>query len=181
MTTDSSVLERCRAAYESARRKRATMLSVPVMLVAALGVAVAPKHLLGALVGLIFVAAAWLCLVIGRVAERALFPGVVAGLIPLMAAQATRVIGHGCTGSACISLCLPACTVGGITAGLVLAWVGRQQSSPLFFVIGGFFSILVGAFGCSCIGYSGVIGLITGVVLTTSVPAAVRVTRWLDR
>ena len=181
MTTESIALARCTAAYESARRKRATMLSVPVMVVAALGAVVAPKHLLGAMVGVVFIAAAWLCFVIGRVAERALFPGVVAGLIPLVAAQATRVIGHGCTGSACISLCLPACTVGGVAAGLVLAWAGRRQSSPLFFAIGGFFSILVGAFGCSCVGYSGVIGLIAGVALTTSVPTAVRVTQWLDR
>jgi hypothetical protein len=94
-------------------------------------------------------------------------------LIPLACAlMANR--GHLCAGGHCSTWCLPACISGGVVAGLVVSWVATKRGLDWRFWLGASaISLLTGAMGCACIGYSGVIGLAAG-FLGGTVPLLVR-------
>jgi hypothetical protein len=118
-------------------------------------------------VGALIAAIAWLCIWRGRIAARAVLPGVLAGLVPLTLAFAAQSYGHVCTGSACYSLCVPACTSGGVIGGLVIAGLGRHVASPVrFWALAALLAGLEGSLGCSCVGFGGVLGLGLGLVVT---------------
>jgi hypothetical protein len=95
----------------------------------------------------------------GRDPQKAVLPGVTAGLVPLaIALCANRV--HACGPDGCSSLCVPACTFGGMVAGLAVASIGnRRKAGVWFWLSASSLAILTGAMGCACIGYSGVVGL----------------------
>ena len=171
MAIDVGVMqERLRHAYESGRRRRALWLACPFALVGILGVLAGPRPLLAAGVGVGVCALAFACFVLGRQLERAVFPGTLAGFIPFGLAQLTRVYGHACMGGHCMSLCIPACTAGGVVAGLMVTIVARRQRAPAsFYVAAGVFSALTGALGCSCVGFTGVLGLVAGLVASSAV------------
>jgi len=95
----------------------------------------------------------------GRDPQRAVLPGVAAGLVPLLLALCANRM-HYCGPDGCTSLCVPACTLGGGLAGLVVARVGRQRRAGVWFWLSAStLALLTGAMGCSCIGYSGILGL----------------------
>jgi hypothetical protein len=99
----------------------------------------------------------------GRELRKAVLPGVSLGLIPLTLALCANQMHHACMGGACMSVCLPACTVGGFAAGIGMAVVGHRQRQGLgYWVAASTITVLTGAMGCSCVGYAGVIGLIAG-------------------
>jgi len=92
----------------------------------------------------------------------ALWPGVLSGLIPLVFALVANY-GHGCSGDHCSSLCVPACTFGGVTAGVVVSVVAtRLKLRWGFWLSASTVSMLTGAMGCACVGYSGVLALVGG-------------------
>lgn len=62
-----------------------------------------------------------------------------------------------------MALCVPACALGGLGAGVGISIIGlrRKQSWP-FWVSATTLTLLTGAMGCSCVGYGGIAGLATG-------------------
>ncbi|HEX2882150.1 MAG TPA: hypothetical protein VHO25_21670, partial [Polyangiaceae bacterium] len=97
----------------------------------------------------------------GQGLQRAVLPGVFAGLIPLASALCANHFGHVCTGGGCVSLCLPACILGGVSAGALLGYWARGRSWG-FVLAASSLALLTGAMGCGCIGYAGVLGLLAG-------------------
>lgn len=174
----SSVQDRLRGAYEAGRRQRALWLASPFAVVGLAGLLAGPRPLVAVAVGLAVCGLAFACFVAGRQLELAVLPGTVAGFIPFGLAQLTRLWGHACLGGHCVSLCLPACTAGGVLAGLMVTVIGRRRGAgPTFYLAAGAFSALTGALGCSCIGYTGVIGLVVGLVASSAAGALVGLVR----
>lgn len=154
---------RARRKYEWARARRAVVGFAPALLIIALA-ALASKHPTTALVfgSLLFVVGAGL-LWYGREIRRAVLPGFMMGLLPLALALCANHLGHACMGDRCLSLCIPACTVGGLGAGAGVSLFGvRWKQGPGFWVGATTLTLLTGAMGCSCVGYSGIAGLAAG-------------------
>lgn len=156
---------RVRLKYEWGRAKRAVIgfapVSVIVLVAALLGSRPASTLMFGCAV---FVAGA-LLLWYGRELRRAVLPGVLAGIVPLSLAIGANRFGHVCTGDGCVMLCVPACALGGLIAGLGVAIVGhRGRHGAGFWVAASSLAILTGAMGCACVGYSGLAGLGMGFV-----------------
>jgi hypothetical protein len=107
---------------------------------------------------------------LGGLRARAAVSGLKAGLIPLGLSHLANLTGHVCIpGRGCASLCIPACTLGGVLAGLLLERVARQTARPwLVRLVGGSLALSTGALGCSCVGYGGILGLILGVAFSLS-------------
>ena len=153
---------RLRARYEWVRLRNAVLGFAPVLLIVALALAIAGRSAtltFGLTMFGFGVAMLWY----GRGLKHAVLPGVAAGLVPLALALCANQMGHVCTGSQCMSLCMPACIAGGVVAGLAVASIGFQRKAgPGFWLGASTLAILTGAMGCSCIGYSGVFGLAAG-------------------
>ncbi len=168
----ASALARAERAYEIGRARRAATLSVPLLAFAVVAVCLGARPLAACCVGVMLLGVAWFCLWRGQTLGRAVFPGVVAGLVPLALAVGAQSCGHVCTGTQCVSLCIPACTIGGVVAGLLIARSSRHVSSRGAFLAGASaIAILVGSLGCACVGYGGVAGLAVGLAFTL-VPAS---------
>jgi len=166
--------KRARKAYERARWRLALVTPWPLIgLVAAMAIfggrPLAALGLGGALY-LIAMLLRWR----GQEFGASLTPGVLAGAVPLVLATIARCSGHVCVGGSCVSLCLPACCAGGVIAGLVITAVGIRRSAGVRF-FGGAFAVaaLVGALGCSCVGFGGIIGLTAGLSIAL-LPGVVR-------
>lgn len=164
MSVDLSLAEaRARRAYEAGRRSLASWIALPLALIGVVAVCFGTHVVFGALAGAAIVAVSWLAIWRGRVAATAVLPGVVAGFVPLACAFAAQSYGHVCTGSQCYSLCMPACTTGGVIAGLLIARLGRNvRARGTFFGVAAAIAALEGSLGCSCVGFGGVIGLGVG-------------------
>jgi hypothetical protein len=174
-----ALLSRAEHAYEFGRARRAAALAVPLLALVIIAALLGATPATAVCVGLGLLASTWFFLWRGQSLGRSVLPGIVAGLIPLALAVGARAYGHVCTGSQCFSLCIPACTLGGALAGFVIAYAGRHARSRGWFFFGAsVLAALVGAFGCSCVGFGGVIGLGIGLVATL-VPAAWAGTRKL--
>jgi hypothetical protein len=165
---------RARRHYEWARARRALIGFTPALIVVTCATTFA-RHPAWTLAfgGAMFVLGAGL-LWYGRDVRRAVLPGVAAGLVPLVFGLCAFRVGHICTGDNCMMFCVPACTVGGLVAGLGVAAVALGRSSGLgFWIAAAGMSLLTGAMGCSCVGYWGVVGLAVGFVSGT-VPGVLR-------
>lgn len=153
---------RARLGYELARARRALVGVLPVL--AIVGIAALLTHRPSSTVafGLVTAAAGAFMLWYGRDPQRAVLPGVAAGLIPLVAALCANHFHH-CGPDGCTSWCVPACTAGGVVAGIAVAWVGvTRRAGVRFWVSASGLALLTGAMGCACVGYSGVGGLALG-------------------
>ena len=164
MTTDLSELEaRLRGVYERGRVRYAAYWGLPI------GLALVAIGLVGghdrASVTLAFVLAA-ACPVIlwrGSFLERAWLRGLVAGAIPLATVLGSRVFGHVCTPSGCISLCVPACAAGGAVAGLVLSRLAASERHRLAsLALASAFAWSVGSLGCCCVSRGATVGAAIG-------------------
>lgn len=168
MAVDRTIaLRRASEAYERSRVWRAIQLAAPLLALAVLAPMLGTSARASALAGGAAVVIATVMWWRGQDAGRAVYPGVAAGLVPLALALSARAYGHVCTANGCVSLCVPACTVGGLAAGLLIARAGRAHRRPLVF--GGSaatLALLVGSLGCSCVGASGILGLVLGLALT---------------
>lgn len=91
-------------------------------------------------------------------------------MIPLVFA----LVAHACAGGHCSTWRLPGCITGGGVAGLVVSWLATRRSlDGRFWAGASAVSLLTGAMGCSCLGYSGVMGLGAG-FLAGALPLAAR-------
>jgi hypothetical protein len=136
--------------------------AVPILLVVAASAAFAKRPTTVALFGGLLFVTGVVLLWRGRDLRLALWPGVLTGLIPLVFALGANY-GHGCSGDHCSSLCVPACTAGGVTAGIVVSVIAtRMKLGWGFWAAASAVSMLTGAMGCACVGYSGVLALLGG-------------------
>jgi hypothetical protein len=167
---------RARRKYELTRARNAVLGFTPALLLVAIA-ALANHHRASALLfgGGMFVIGSVL-LWYGRELRRAVLPGLAMGVVPLTMALCANYSHHVCMGGSCLSLCVPACTAGGLAAGIGLALLGRRERGRLgFWLAGSTLALATGAMGCACVGFSGVLGLAVGYVIGL-VPLAV--TRW---
>jgi hypothetical protein len=168
------VERRARWAYERGRAVRAFLGFLPVLAIVATAAWLNARTTMVAALGSILFLVGFVLLWYGRNLSQAVLPGVLAGLIPLGLALCANHIGHVCTGSECVSMCIPACTVGGALAGLVVAhFAAKRQRSLGFWVLASGVAVLTGAMGCSCVGFSGVAGLGIGYIIALT-PALLR-------
>lgn len=164
---------RARWAYELARLRAALWGVVPLVVVAA--AAATLSHRTGAALGFgaVAVLVAGIMLWYGRAPQRAVLPGLAAGVVPLVLALCANHA-HACGAELCATMCVPACTVGGVIAGAAVAIVAlRRRASAGFWGSAAAVAVAVGAMGCSCVGRSGVFGLVAGFAVGT-LPGLVR-------
>jgi hypothetical protein len=154
---------RARMKYEWARLSRAVWGFAPVLLIVAIAAWAANRSSTTLLFGAATFSVGVVFLWYGRDLKRAVLPGLGAGFVPLVLALCANHMGHYCTGDACVSLCLPACTAGGVVAGLTVAYFGYRGKHGLgYWGAGSTVALLTGAMGCACIGFSGLFGLGAG-------------------
>jgi hypothetical protein len=167
------VERRLRRAYEFGRLRLALLGVLPLTLVVLVSMLLTQRPLSALAFGALAVATGAGMLFYGRDPQRAVLPGVAAGLVPLaLALCASRL--HHCGPDGCSTLCIPACILGGLVSGLVVASVGhRRGAGPVFWLSASGLALLTGAMGCTCIGHSGVAGLALGFALG-SVPRMLR-------
>jgi len=161
---DLSQLERrARRKYEWARARRAVLGFAPSLVLVTIA-ALSNKHPMSALgfgAALFVVGAALLWY--GRDLRRAVLPGLAMGLLPLALALCVNHMGHACMGDRCMMLCVPACAIGGLGAGVGISIIGlRWKQGWPFWAGATLLTLLTGAMGCSCVGYGGVAGLAVG-------------------
>ena len=150
---------RVRRAYELGRLRRALLGVAPVLVIVAAAACVAHHPISTLWFGFATVTVGAAMLWYGRDPQKAVFPGIAAGLVPLVFALCANYM-HACGADGCSTLCVPACALGGGIAGLAVAGVGnKRKAGPWFWVSASSLALLTGAMGCACIGYSGVIGL----------------------
>lgn len=160
---DLAALERAaRRRYEAVRLSRAALGFAPAWLIVATAALVGrqPGHSLA--FGAALFAAGVFLLWRGRALQRAVLPGVLAGLVPLAFSLTANLV-HGCASGHCGSYCVPACSAGGLLAGAIVSTFAVRRRMPWsFWLAAGALSLMTGAMGCACIGYSGVLGLAAG-------------------
>jgi hypothetical protein len=150
---------RVRRAYELGRLRRALLGVAPVVAIAGATACVTQRPESALWFGLAAVTLGAFSLWYGRDPQKAVLPGVAAGLIPLALALCANQF-HSCGPGGCSSLCMPACALGGVVAGLGVASVGnRRKAGVWFWLSASSLALLTGAMGCVCVGYSGVVGL----------------------
>jgi hypothetical protein len=136
------------ADYARGRRRRVLAELVPVVAyVAALAAltGLRPQVIAVSLLALVLSA---LALWRGEAVGRAVYPGLLVGVVPFACSFAGGRIGHVCTGDACVSLCMPLCTAGGALAGLLVARAVRREGSTRLAAVMGALALAVGSLGC---------------------------------
>ncbi|MBZ4418718.1 hypothetical protein [Myxococcus sp. RHSTA-1-4] len=167
----SELARRARWAYEKGRLARALPLGgygvVLVLCAVVLRSSVGSGTLaLGAVFTALLVGYGWR----GGVLGRAVVPGVLGGVMPLLVPPLVVASGHVCA-SGCRAFCLLACVGGGVLAGLLIT--RASSASPVdergrFVLAAGVLATLCGALTCVLYGVSGVIGLMTGLALASA-------------
>jgi hypothetical protein len=160
--------QRVRRRYEIQRIGFAILGVIPIGIAVAVACWQSHRMSTSAMFGAAAIVSGAIMLWIGRDAQRAVLPALMAGAIPLTLALWANQ-SHGCctNGGTCMagmsSMCLPACSAGGLAAGLVMAFVGhRWNVGRQFWMSSTAVTMLVGAMGCACVGYTGVVGLAVG-------------------
>jgi hypothetical protein len=154
---------RARRRYEWSRALRALLGFAPALLVVAAAALLGKRPASAVAFGALLFALGVFLLWHGREIRRAVLPGFAAGVFPLALTLCANRMGHLCTGDHCVSWCLPACTLGGLAAGAIVATLLRRGKHGLAaWLAASGVALLTGAMGCTCVGYSGVIGLALG-------------------
>jgi hypothetical protein len=158
---DRIAQRRLRMRYEKRRVALALLGAIPCLIVLLIAVRYSSRtsSTIGFGVCAFFVSA--LMLWRGVDAQRAVLPAIIVGLLPLTLSLCANQV-HTCAmGGGCMSpYCMPACASGGFVAGAVMAWLGhRRRSGGWYWLSATLITTSMGAMGCSCIGYSGVMGL----------------------
>jgi hypothetical protein len=167
----SELARRARWAYEKGRLARALPLGgyggVLVLCAVALAHRFSPWTWgLGALFTGLLVAYGWR----GGVLGRAVVPGVLGGVMPLLVPPLVVATGHVCA-SGCRAFCLGACVVGGVLAGVLITRAASGEPAGKrggFVLAAGVLASLCGALTCVLYGLSGVIGVMVGLVLAST-------------
>lgn len=171
--TDTLLLERrFRRVYELGRLRRAFVGFVPVWLLIASAVVFGGRLSTALVAGPLLFAAGVFALWYGREPGRGVLPGAMAGGAALVLVLCANQMGHFCTGERCMSWCLPACIAAGLLAGGFVSAIGvRERRGAGYWVSASGITLLAGALGCSCIGYSGIAGLGLGFAVVTLISA----------
>ena len=114
MESTDQIERRARRSYELARLWRAVAGFSPILLVVAAAALLANRPSATLAFGLSTFGVGAALLWYGRDLRRAVLPGVVAGLVPLILVLCARHVEHMCMGDACMTLCLPVCAIGGV-------------------------------------------------------------------
>jgi hypothetical protein len=161
-TDQVQLLQRVRVSYELGRAKRALWGALPVLVVGAIAASFTHRPASTAWFGAAAFGLGALFLWYGRDAQRAVLLGLSAGLPPLALALCANGMHH-CSGVGCTTWCVPACTLGGVLAGLAVSSVANaRRASLMFWLSASALTLSTGAMGCACVGYMGVIGLSVG-------------------
>jgi hypothetical protein len=163
---DLSKLEHAaRRRYELRRVSTGVLGFAPVLVLVGLASLLGRRPLSALLFGAVLFAAGVLVLWRGEAPRRGVLPGVISGLFPMAMALGFN-FAHGCNGDHCTMVCLPACSAGGLGAGLMastylvrhrLPWPAWGTAAAL--------SLLTGGMGCICVGYTGVLVMTAGFAL----------------
>lgn len=161
---DLSALEHsARRRYEWGRLRDALWGIAPLAWIVGLSYALSPQSASTALAGALALGCGAFVLWYGQGLQRAFVAGVGAGIVPLACALCASRLGHFCAGDRCMTLCVPACAVGGMFAGFAVARVSAHRPQRLsFWLVASGLALLTGALGCACVGFSGVLGLTLG-------------------
>lgn len=175
---NDALFETVSAAYERGRRRWAVLSVLPLTVLPLGSFAVGHRLMPSVVLGVLLIAVAAALLWRGQAFGRGLALGLKAGVVPLVLAHAANLYGHVCTSDGCTSLCLPACVLGGVTAGLIIS-VTAMRSSIRWQVVGSaaVSAGLIGALGCACMGFSGVAGLVLGMAGVLSLTRLMSVAR----
>ena len=164
---------RARRTYEAARFRQAVLGAWPVPVAALLGLRLggSSTHVLALAAPLL--AACVALLWVGRDYGRGVWPGLTAGIAPLVLPGFMLDCSGGCSPAAQL-WCQSSCIVGGVLAGSV---VGRRAArlttgSLRFGAVAAAIALLTGAMGCLLGGVVGVAGMVVGFALG-AVPAVV--------
>jgi len=125
---------------------------------------------LGALLLLLTTTFSWR----GQAYGRAVRPGLMAGVVPLVLPMLARS-GYCHMAGACSTMCMTACIGGGLVAGAILGFTASAQQTDRgrFFASAAIVAALSGALGCLPMGAAGTIGMLTG-LLVASTPLVAR-------
>jgi hypothetical protein len=158
---------RARRAYEATRVARAAVAFAPVLLLMVVAGALGHQFGYAVAFGTALFVLGVVLLWYGRNLRRAVLPGVLAGLVPLVFALCGKFIGHACMGDSWGTLCVAACFVGGVIAGVVVDYMClRGHHRVGFWLAASGIGLLTGAMGCTCAGVLGLAGLAVGFALT---------------
>lgn len=158
---------RARRAYEWARVRRALWGVTPLLVLIPVAAFFSARVLTTCLAGVAGLVVGAVCLWRGEGLQRALVPGVLAGLVPLTLSLCANRYGHACFGGLCMQVCLAASALGGVGAGvLVSRWPALQQERGAVVLTAAAMGLLVGAMGSSCVGLNGVLALVLGFGVT---------------
>jgi hypothetical protein len=157
---------RARRAYEWGRLRWSLRLAPALALAAGVSVACGrPVGLCCALLAVLLPLAVGLSFA-GGSAGRAVRPGLLAGGFALAMPLLVRTAGPFCIGDACMSLCLPACVVGGCVAGVLIALRAAREGHGARFALSGLLLAgLMGSLGCTLSGLAGVGGMLAGALV----------------
>lgn len=155
------------SAYERGRLKWAAVSVLPIAVIPLASFAIGRQLITSALLGVALLAVGTALLWRGQGFGRGLTVGLKAGLVPLVLSHAANLYGHVCTANGCTSLCVPACVLGGAAAGFVIASSAiRTPARWQVIGAGAVTACLIGAFGCSCVGFGGIAGLVLGMAVS---------------
>ncbi len=154
---------RARAAYEWTRVRRALLGFAPALLLAAAAAWLGGRPATSAPFGVALFLAGVIALWYGREPQRAVLPGMAAGMLPVVLTVIAMRVGSMCFGDRCTSVCMAACGVGGVGAGVAVGWiaVSKRYRWP-FWVTASAIAVSLGAMSCACLGYAGLVGLVAG-------------------
>jgi hypothetical protein len=147
-TVEPSDLAAFEADYARGRRRRVLAELVPVVAYVALLAVLTGLRPQVLLVSALALVLAFVGLWRGEAMGRAVYPGLLVGVVPFACSFAGGRIGHVCTGDACVSLCMPLCAAGGAIAGLLVARAVRRERSPGLAIVMGALALAVGSLGC---------------------------------
>jgi hypothetical protein len=168
---------RARRKYEWARARQAILGFAPSLVIVMIAAVANERPMSAVTFGTAMFVVGAALLWYGREIRRAVLPGLAMGLLPLALALCAKHMGHACMGGECMTLCLPACTLGGVLAGAGVSLIGlRWKQGGSFWVGATLLTFLTGAMGCSCVGYAGVAGLALGYAVA-SIPLLLRKAR----
>ena len=174
LDADPALAAKLRRAYERGRLKRAVLHASPALLFVVAssfrlvhGATSMTALLQGGALYLSAVLGLWL----GGGAAAAVRPALLFGLVPFVIVRVAESTGHICTGTECVSWCLPACAIGGTLGGALVGLRAARERDRLAFVLtSATLVFLAGTLACQCAGGSGILGIAAGVLLGSFAP-----------
>jgi len=163
---DAMLLARARRAYEMGRISAAMLRSVWLVPVLGLSLLCCSDPTWSLASGMGLIAAVTCCLWWGQAWGRGVWPGLIAGLVPMIAPLVMQMGGHCCSmGDRCY-LYPGVCILAGIAGGVALALIAPRprEGHGVPFFAASLITGLAGAVGCLVYGLIGVAGMVLGLL-----------------